>query len=292
MLTFLLRPWAYLPLRAIHGLGAGLGWMIYWGSPRYAARLRENLRASKVWNSEPEYQKLLRQAIREAGKGALEVIPVWLRSYKSTLSLVKQCNGWEHVEQAIQRGRGIIYLTPHLGCFEIAGLYCAAHYPITTLYRPPKLRWLESLMKAGRTRGQVTLAATDLGGVRALLKALKRGETIGMLPDQVPGVGEGVWAEFFAKPAYTMTLVGRLAQTSQATILMVFAERLPDGKGYEITYTPFASPIPADKEQFARLQNQAVEVLVRQRPAQYLWSYNRYKIPRGVAPPGLNRASP
>ena len=87
-----------------------------------------------------------------------------------------------------------------------------------------------------------------------------------------------------------MTLVGRLAQTSQATILMVFAERLPDGKGYEITYTPFASAIPAAKEQFARLQNQAVEALVRQRPAQYLWSYNRYKVPRGVAPPDLSRA--
>ena len=290
MLTFLLRPWAYLPLRVIHGLGAALGWLIYWGSPRYAARLRENLRASKVCNSEQAYQKLLRQSIREAGKGALEVIPVWLRSYPSTLRLVKQCNGWEHVEQAIQRGRGIIYLTPHLGCFEIAGLYCAAHYPITTLYRPPKLRWLEPLMKTGRTRGQVTLAPTDLGGVRTLLKALKRGETVGMLPDQVPGVGEGVWAEFFEKPAYTMTLVGRLAQTSQATILMVFAERLPDGMGYEITYTPFASPIPTDKEQFAHLQNQAVEALVRQRPAQYLWSYNRYKIPRGVAPPDLNCA--
>jgi len=285
MLTGLLKPFSYLPLWLIHAMGGAMGWLVYFSSPRYAERTRYNLIHSRVYADERSYQSLLRQTVSEAGKSLLELFPVWLRSERNVLRLLRECHGWEHVETALKHGKGIIFLTPHMGCFEITSLYYAARHPITVLYRPPKLRWLEPLMLSGRKRGQVTLAPTDLKGVKLLLGALKRGEAIGILPDQVPSRGEGVWADFFGRPAYTMTLVGRLQKATSATVLLAFAERLPHGRGYVLRIEPMSESLPDDKVQAATALNLAVEGLVRQCPAQYLWSYNRYKVPSGVEPP-------
>jgi Kdo2-lipid IVA lauroyltransferase/acyltransferase len=134
-------------------------------------------------------------------------------------------------------------------------------------------------MRAGRERGLAKLAKADLSGVRLLYKALKRGEAIGLLPDQVPAGGEGEWANFFGRPAYTMTLVGRLAQASNATILLVSAERR--ARGYVINFEPLQLDFSLSVPQQI---NAALEKMIRACPAQYLWSYNRYKVLRGVKP--------
>jgi KDO2-lipid IV(A) lauroyltransferase len=161
-------------------------------------------------------------------------------------------------------------------------LYIAARQPMTSMYRPPRWKFLDTLMHQGRERGQTKLAATDMSGVRQLLKALKRGETIGVLPDQAPGNGEGEWVSFFGRPAYTMTLVGRLVQSSGATVLMCHSKRLPDGQGYELYFSPLA--LNADSSIPAQI-NVAMETVISTCPEQYLWSYNRYKVPRGVQQP-------
>lgn len=285
LLKGLLRLLAFLPLPISHGLGALLGRAVFLLSPRYARRMTDNLAASGLCGDGRACAGLLRRAAAEAGKSAAELPAVWLRSQGRALRLLRECRGWEHVEAALAQGRGIIFLTPHQGCFEITSLYYAARHPITVLYRPPRLGWLEPLMQAGRTRGRVTLAPTSLKGVKALLAALKRGEAVGILPDQVPNRGEGVWAEFFGRPAYTMTLVGSLQQITGAAVLLAFAERLPRGRGYRLWLEPMPGAFGGDKQQDAVLLNRAVEGLVRRRPEQYLWSYNRYKVPRGVAPP-------
>src|SRR5512140_1113451 len=202
------RLFALFPLGVLHGLGALLGRLTYAASAHYAARTRENLRQAGI---SPD---MLPEVIAETGKGIAELPWVWGRPYGEVLGKVKECVGLAYIEAAQARGQGIIFLTPHLGCFEIAALYAAQRMPITALYRPPKLGFLEGAMRAGRERGQAKLARADVGGVRLLYKALKRGEAIGLLPDQVPSRGEGEWAEFFGKPAYTMTLAGRLAQSS------------------------------------------------------------------------------
>jgi KDO2-lipid IV(A) lauroyltransferase len=281
MLATLFRVLACLPLRLLHFLGAAAGWATYLASSRYAARMRENLTASGVCAAD-ECGKVLRRAVAEAGKSVLELPAVWLRPERQALQLLKTCHGWAHVEAALARGKGLIFLTPHMGCFEITSLYYAARHPITVLYRPPKLRWLQPLIDAGRVRGQVTLAPTDLSGVRALFKALRRGEAIGILPDQVPGQGEGVWADFFGRPAYTMTLVGRLVHSTDAAVVLAAAFRLPHGKGFELWLEPLPEGLPAEPAAAARFINAAIESLVRRRPEQYLWSYNRYKVPKGA----------
>ena len=273
---------AALPLSALHRLGAIVGRMVYLVSPRYRRCLSTNLRAAGFSEN-----ALLRQAIAEAGKGLLELPAIWLRPHATVAAWVVQVTGWELVEAALARRRGIIFLTPHLGCFEITAQYYAyrapADAPLTALYRPPKKKAMEPLMLAGRDRPNLRLASADLKGVRVLLRALKQGEAIGILPDQAPGVGEGEWAEFFGRPAYTMTLAGRLAEASGAQVILAYAERLPRGQGYHLHLAPMPAPLAGELP--ARTLNRALEGLVRLCPAQYGWGYNRYKVPAGAQAP-------
>ena len=280
-----MRLLARAPLSWIHSAGAAIGWIVYILSPSYAARLRENLLQSGVWLAEAEYQRLLHENIAESGKAGAELIPVWFRSASEARKLVVSVQSLSLVEDAERRGKGIIYLTPHLGCFDVAALWLAQRNPITVLYRPPKIQGLQPLIEVGRGRDSVHLAPVSLSGVRRLLKALKRNEAVGILPDQVPGVGEGEWADFFGRPAFTMTLVGRLVEATGAAVIMTAAERLPKGRGYSLDFTLLDSALSG--QQGARRLNEAIEQRVRGCPAQYLWSYNRYKAPAGVEAPGM-----
>lgn len=282
LFKLIFRLLASLPLAWLHGLGTLLGRITFATSKEYATRTRENLRRSNLAGNETDYANLLAQTIDEAGKGMVELPWVWLRPFEQVCATVQRCQGWEYVEVAHARGKGIIFLTPHWGCFEITSLYIAQHLTLTNLYSSPKQDWLEPLMRRGRERGKAHLATADLSGVRLLFKALKRGEAIGLLPDQVPSQGEGEWVDFFSRPAYTMTLSGRLAQSSGATMLLVYAERLPHGKGYNLNF----EQLPLDFTKSVPQQiNTALERVIAISPAQYLWSYNRYKVPPGVAPP-------
>ncbi|HWQ38095.1 MAG TPA: lysophospholipid acyltransferase family protein [Burkholderiales bacterium] len=275
MLTGLLRLLGRLPLSFLHAAGAALGWLVYLSSHNYASRLRENLLQSGLWADERDYERLLRANIAESGRAAAEVAAIWFRPQQETASWVRAVHGWEAVERAHRDGRGLVLLTPHLGCFEVIAQYLALRFPLTVLYRPPRYRLLEAAMREGRSRPQLHAASTDLGGVRALLKALKRGEAVGILPDQVPGAGEGEWAEFFGRPAYTMTLASKLAQRTGAASFLTHARRLPRGAGYELAFEPLPARQPG--ESAARHLNRALENLIRRYPEQYLWSYNRYK---------------
>ncbi|MEO7621485.1 MAG: lysophospholipid acyltransferase family protein [Gallionella sp.] len=280
---------ASLPLRWLHGLGALLGRIIFALSKPYAARTRENLRHSHLATNENQYATLLTQTIAEAGKSIVELPWLWSRPLEQISTKVRSCEGWKYIEAAQAAGQGIVFFTPHWGCFEITSLYVGQYLPVTCLYRSPKQGWMEAVMRNGRTRGRVRLATADMSGVRTLYKALKRGEAIGLLPDQVPSQGEGEWVDFFARPAYTMTLSGRLAESSGAAVVLAYAERLPHGEGYALSF----EPLTLDFSKSVPLQiNQALERVIAHSPAQYLWSYNRYKVPRGVQPPLDREAMP
>lgn len=279
MLKSMLKPLAWLPLAWLHVLGSALGRCVYRISGTYAARLDQNLRQSGLCATEAEFDRLRRAAAAEAGKTTLELLVIWLSPAERLMRWIKEVRNLPLLDEARRSGRGILLLTPHLGCFEIAGFYFGQTLAITVLYRPPRARWLEPLMIEGRQRGQAQLATTDLKGVRRLLKALRKGEAVGVLPDQAPRYGEGVWAPFFGRPAFTMTLCNRLQRSTDCATFMVFAERLPRGQGFRLHIDPLRSPFEDEAE-----LNAAVEQAIRRRPEQYLWGYDRYKIPRGVTP--------
>ncbi|SCC95533.1 Lipid A biosynthesis acyltransferase [Thiomonas sp. X19] len=274
----LFRALSHLPLGLLQALGALLGLAVYAASPTYRKRLRANLAQAGYAPS-----RLALDVARGTGRMLGEMPYVWFRFGPSAAVRRVQLVGKEHVEQAKRESRGILFLTPHLGCFEASAQVVSEWLPITVLYRPPRKRWLDSLVQA-RPRGQLRTAPATVTGMRPLLRALRHGEAVGLLPDQAPGAGEGVWAPFFGRPAYTMTLPARLVQLTGARIILAFAERLPRGQGYVLHFLPFDETLPDDPVEAATRINLAVEGLIRMRPEQYLWGYNRYKAPPGSLP--------
>ena len=273
-------------------MGAFLGRVVYALSPRFRRRTRENLAASGVAGAEPA--ALARANAGEIGKGATELAWVLFRP-EEAVRLTRAGRGWEEVERLRAGNRPIIFVTPHLGSYDVAGRWLWSRLPIMAMYRPHKLAWVDRLLREGRNTGAAqdasNVAPASLAGVRKLLKHLRAGGCSVVLPDQVPGLGEGEWAPFFGRPAYTMTLLGRLQEASGAALVFCFAERLPRGEGFEMRFDPLEQALPADRAAAAALVNAKVEELVRACPAQYLWGYNRYKRPAGAPPaPGSGPA--
>lgn len=267
----LFRILAVLPLPVLHALGAAMGWLAFLLSPTYRRRFLAN--ATQAGYHLPRVQG----AVAEAGKMGAEAARLWFGAPVHV--------EWERpdlIEAALADQRGLIFLTPHLGCFEItAQAYAQRFGPVTVLYRPARKAWLRELIDTARSRENLATAPATLAGVRQMLRVLKGGGVIGLLPDQVPPEGLGVWAPFFGRDAYTMTLPFRLAQQTGAALLLIWGERLSWGQGYRVRVRPWrGGPLAADPLAAAGQVNAAMEQLVRECPQQYLWGYARYKTPR------------
>lgn len=282
MKTALLHWMARQPLWFLHACGAVLGWLAYTLSPHYRRLLRENANAAGL--SGPQR----RASVAEAGRLYAELPRVWLRPPDEPLPDPVSWEGEAWMEAAMRSSAPLIILTPHLGCFEVIAQAYAERFgkckPMTALYRPARQAWLSQWQLTARTRPHLHSAPANLAGVRQLLRVLRQGQTVGLLPDQVPADGQGVWAPFFGRPAYTMTLAARLARQTGATVLALWCERLRQGAGYVIHVGPMAQPWsdsgPPDDHLAAGAVNASMEALIRQCPSQYLWAYDRYKAPR------------
>jgi KDO2-lipid IV(A) lauroyltransferase len=279
---------ARLPLRANQALGVLVGRLVYLASPRYRNRLLENVLHSGVIDGSSDVRRFAHRNAEENGKGLLELAWALLKS-EQVASKVRARHGWESIERLRAQGRPIIFVTPHLGAYDVAGRYLWHHMPILAMYRPHRKAWIDRLLREGRNRGAApdgtNVAPATLAGVRMVLKHLRRGGCTVLLPDQVPGEGDGEWVEFFGRPAYTMTLPARLQQASGAAIVFCYAERLPRGEGFDLHFMPLDHALPEDRRLAAREVNAMIEKMIRACPAQYLWCYNRYKRPAGAPPP-------
>jgi KDO2-lipid IV(A) lauroyltransferase len=286
----LMRWVASWPLSWVHAVGAAVGWLAWGLSPSYRRRLDENARQAGLDAAQR------RAAVGQAGRMSLEVPWIWFRSpHKSFLPLMIWVNA-ELVDRAVASGKGLLLLTPHVGSFEVAGRAYAerwgAQKPMTALYRPSKQQFLARWQTFARDLPGLHSAPANLMGVRQLLRALRRGEAVGLLPDQVPPLGQGVWAPFFGRRAYTMTLAARLASQTGCVTLLTWCERLPAGQGFRMTFRELPEPIPlqADDgsldERCAEVINRAMESVIAECPSQFLWGYNRYKGPRSVPAEG------
>jgi KDO2-lipid IV(A) lauroyltransferase len=273
-----LRLLSGLPLPVLHALGWLLGVFVFpWR--RRAHDITDSLRQAGF-----DGPVMARRANVGIAKGMFESLAIWLRPFPKAMALVREVRGWEHVEAARAAGKGIIAIEPHLGNWELGGLYLGQYVPVTFLYRPARQAWADELTRRGRERGGVRLATPDMKGVRAMLQSLKRGEGVGVLPDQVASKGDGVWVPFFGRPAFTPTLTFRLVASTGAAPLILFCERLSWGRGFRLHVMP-APAFSADPAEAAGQLNRAVEDLIRRYPDQYLWTYRRYKRPPGAPPP-------
>lgn len=272
MLVWLSRLVARLPLRWTQGVGALLGRLALALSSGYRRKSSANLELAGLLDP-----ARLRRTAEQAGRAAGETPFVWFGDHERVEALIR-VEGQDVLDRARAAGRGVILLTPHLGCFEAAARAVARSGPITVLYKPPRLPAVRRLVETGRESPGVRPVPATAAGVRGLLRALRRGEAIGVLPDQVPSDGDGVWAPFFGRPAYTMTLPERLARLTGASVLLACGERLPAGAGWRVRFEALEG-VPSPEA-----VNAAMETMIRRIPDQYFWGYNRYKTPPRATP--------
>ena len=282
-MLWLFRFFSLWPLAALHALGGALGWLVWAVSPRYRAQFRANVAQAGL-----PFQAA-RPAIAEAGRFVAELPKLWLRPASQSCLVNVRVEGQLQVAQAFAQGRGVIFFGPHCGSFELgpqalAELYGPVHGPITAIYRPARKAWLAQLERVARNRPNLSVLPASLSSIRLMHKTLKANQAVALLADQVPPEGLGIWAPFFGRPAYTMTLAARLAVQTGATLLPVSCERLPHGRGYFLKIWPAVAGLE-DHEKSSlphavTLINQAVEAIVLSQPGQYLWGYARYKTPR------------
>jgi KDO2-lipid IV(A) lauroyltransferase len=270
---------AALPLTIVQVIGATLGFLAYIGSKQYRALFR------------PQYEAVIKArnlpfklwaAVRASGMLFSDSLWIW-RNPQKALALVEVQN-WDLVQAAINEGHGLVMLTPHLGGFEIIPRVLAQHFPATILYRPSRQAWLNEVVEEGRAYPNMHFVPTNLNGVRQMTRALTRGEAIGILPDQVPSGGDGVWVPFFGRPAYTTPLPARLANRNNTPVVMFTAKRKGLGQGWLMQATRLA-PLSEDATIGAAELNAAIENAVLVAPEQFIWSYNRYKHPSGAELP-------
>jgi KDO2-lipid IV(A) lauroyltransferase len=268
-----------LPLKWIHYLGHVFGIFFHVLKPKISKVLAENIRLAltALPNTRMQHTTSLAQAIRlnqsETGKTMMESFAIWASPPARVLQWIVHVQNAHVIDEAHQRKQGIIFITPHLGAYEITSIYYGTQYPITVLYRRPRKEWLFNMIVKGRAKGKIKVAEANAAGVKQLLSALKKGEAVGILPDQIASRGQGEWADFFGRPAYTMVLLSKLALKTNASIIMAVGERLPNSQGFTIHLKKLTA---GDVSTPQRL-NRVLEQEIKQLPLQYMWNYDRFK---------------
>lgn len=278
---------AAIPLPILHRIGNFLGSIGYCFLPK---KLRDtisgNVDSAGIISDKLARHTLIKAVCQESIKGGFELPVAWMRSSEDIVDLFKAVHGWEHVQTALEKNEGLLLITPHIGSYDLAGRYISHHlpFPLTAMYRPPKQKWLDEVMNAGRVRDKGRTAPTNLQGVKQVMKALRAAEATIVLPDQVPHGADGIWVNFFGRPAYTMTLAGKLANMKNVSTLFFCGERLPNGQGFVLHIEPMQGELTGNAVKDTQLINDNVEIWVKRFPAQYLFSYKRYKQPAGAPP--------
>lgn len=286
LIPSLLKLLSLLPLRMAHGLGAMAGLFIH-VLPTRMRRVTEINLALSFPERTPDWRKrTARASLMETGKSLAEAPCLWRASADRITGLVKYTTGQTLMDEALAQNRGVILAAPHLGSWELCGLYSATRGAITSLYRSPRLLALDSVMRAGREHTGARLVPTEAHGIKSLVKALNERQCVGILPDQVPNPSNGVYAPFFGVDAYTMVLVARLAHKRRVPVIFMYAERLKKAAGFHIHYRRASDDIyDPDPVIAAAAINASVERMVRECPEQYGWSYKRFKDRPPGAPP-------
>lgn len=270
---------AAMPLGLAQAIGGGLGLLAFIGSKHYRSLFKQHYLSAATQNHFPVR---IWSAARASGMLFSDSLWIWRNPSKALSST--EISNWEVVDQAINEGHGLVMLTPHFGGFEIIPRVLAQHFPATILYRPARQDWLNDVIESGRAYPNMHFVPTNLQGVRQMTRALTRGEAIGILPDQVPSGGDGIWASFFGCPAYTTTLPARLANRHHTPVVMFTAKRKGLGQGWLMQATRLEAFSEDPSASCAQL-NKAIEAAILIAPEQFIWAYNRFKHPIGAELP-------
>ncbi len=280
MLFFCARLLGRLPWPWLRRMGDMLAWLWKRQHRRESRVAQRNLELAYPELSSAEREALHHAILRTTARQAFETLRLWTRPQAQNLNMLQQLQGVELFDAAIAAGRGVLVAAPHYGNWELLNQWLASYTPLAVLYRAPDSAIGEAFLRLARAdaEGRVTQIRAEAAGIRQLFKRLRGGGVVGILPDQQPKAGDGEFAPFFGRPAYTMTLLTRLAERSGATVLFVYCERIGElAFALRIEAAP-AEISAADTMVASTALNSAVERIARRDPAQYQWTYKRYSL--------------
>lgn len=262
-----------------HRIGSALGWLAW--------TLRTKLRTITLINlslcfpewTDEQKNKIGKASLIETGKALTESFWLWKRPNQEVLDKLSIVSGEELLHAAQASTQGLIVATPHLGSWEACCLPLVTDELVTCLYKPPRMTAIEPIIIAGRENMGSHITPLDPGGIKHVLKKLKQGCTVGILPDQEPDENNGHFAPLFSQSANTMTLLAKFASKTNSQVLFCFAQRLPKGAGWQIHYLPPVAGVDSnDKSIATQALNTSVEQCILACPEQYMWNYKRFRI--------------
>jgi KDO2-lipid IV(A) lauroyltransferase len=274
MLLFLLKLIAKLPLTALRSIATALGTVGFYCSSKLRKTITDNL-------AQADLDLNVKAVVQSIARGAADMVWVWFNPQAAVAAKVTVIDA-APLARALSGEQACMVITPHLGCFEALAKWYTSIHPMTAMYRRPDKAWVAHIIESARIAPQLSMAPADASGVRLALKTLKNKGTLGILPDQVPKQGEGVWLPWFGRDAYTITLPAKLHASTGAAMYIVCA--LPNVTGWDMVCSPVDVPAGLSAEQVTLLLNQALERMVLRAPLHYAWSYKRYKRFTGMKP--------
>lgn len=267
-----------LPLTFLRKAGRALGWVSYRMNTRECHVARRNLGLIYPQDTHEVTEAKLRELLSSTGQTVFETLAAWTRSRRRSLKLIRRIHGLEHLQAANATGHGVLLATPHYGNWELLLQFMAEHVPLSVVYNPPESIHLDSFLYLARNADTVHMVPAEVSSMRPLLRALQKGETVGITPDQQPKQGGGEFVPFFGIPALTLSLIAKLANRSGAPVLFSYCERNDDGT-FDV-YIEADEPGLRNPDLLAAmtLMNNRVQAMAERDFRQYQWTYKRFSI--------------
>ena len=270
---------SFLPLSVLRWLGGVVGVVAIQLSHRAHNRIKKNLLATGMCD-ESNVERVAKKTSVEWGKTLIEAACIaWRRSSAYNAKLIVKAHGFTYMKECLLSGKPTVFLTPHIGNFEVALKYTAhklSSRVFTILYKPAKAKWLNQVMLEGRTEKNIKPVPTNRNGMFTLIKDLRANGIVGVLPDSIASSGDGVWVDFFGQKTFATTLAAKMTLTENAHTFIVASYRVKGG--FEVDYIPFS---PKSQHVGVVVQDiyRVIEEIILKAPEQYYWSYDRFRVP-------------
>lgn len=267
-----------IPFRAAQRFGGWLGNQLYKRNGKMVQAARINIRMTLPELTAEQQEHLVRESLRESAKSIVEMGVMWGASPEKGRSLVRKVHNLEYFTDAIKAGKGLVFMVPHLGNWEVLNHFATLHTGVTAMYRPAKNKVLDTWMRESRQKTGGYLVPTSRAGVAELFRALQEGKLAGLLPDQEPKRPSGVFVPFMGVETLTPKLPHELIARTGAAAVFGFAKRLPNAEGFEVYFVKPEDEIYSDDVHISTAAlNRAIETCVRMCPEQYQWTYKRFR---------------
>lgn len=271
-----LRVLSWLPMPVLWLSGSVLGHALSWLPSRSRRTVVRNLSLCFPDMSVVARRRMVARHFRRLGQLALTVgVAQWASARR--LRRMMRYRNRQHYDEALASGRRIILLAPHFLALDVAGMCLSQERPMISMYKTSKNAVVDWVMRRARSRfgGYMIERNADM---RPLIRLLREGRPFYYLPDQEPGAADFVFAPFFGIPTATVTALSRIARLADAVVIPVCTRFLPYGRGYEAIFQPPLEDFPSkDFVRDATLMNVAIERGIADMPAQYMWTYKRFK---------------